>query len=80
MYMPLELNEFDKFKNHEEYEYVKGIIVSLVRDGSLHECGLDLSETVRYVEIYKASNGETWYLALPDHAFRGYLKKITRAE
>ncbi|QDT27566.1 hypothetical protein Enr10x_28840 [Gimesia panareensis] len=74
--MSLSLHEYELFKNDEDYEIVKATIESLVRDGSLKSCGLNPSETTRYVEIYKTSSGDTWHLALPDHAFRGYLKKM----
>ncbi|WP_417389148.1 hypothetical protein [Gimesia sp.] len=74
--MTNQLSEFNTFKNDTEFKEVKRRIEALVKSGDLRECGLDPSESTRFVEQYKSSCGDTWHLALPDHAFRGYLKLI----
>jgi hypothetical protein len=69
------LRTIDEFKTDEEYRAIKDRIERLVGDGKLREQGLDPSEPFRFIEMYISDEGETWLLAQPDQAFRGYLKK-----
>ena len=73
--MVSDLVEVPKFRTDKEFQATKARIEELVREGALKECGLDPAEMVRFVEVYEGSNGDKWRLAIPDHAFRGYLKK-----
>ncbi len=70
------LQEVDKFTNDEQFRIAKATIEDLVRAGELTECGLNPLEPTWFVEVYKAKNGDEWHLGNPDHAFRGFLRKI----
>lgn len=70
------LNEVDGFKTDKQFTEVNAIISGLVRTGELRECGLDPSDPWHVVEVFKAQDGSEWHMAVPDHAFRGYLKKV----
>lgn len=73
--MEVGLHEVNGFGNDKEFHETKAKIHGLMNLGHLQSLGLDPSDRSRFVEMYKASNGEIWRLAIPDHAFRGYLKK-----
>ena len=73
-----ELSEIDRFNSDEHYFEVSKFIVSLVNEGKLRDKGLDPSnpEPGFYVELYEDLDGQVWRLAVPDKAYRGYLRKL----
>jgi len=75
--MPIELIEIENFNNWEEYQDAEHRVRQLVKQGRLSECGLDPFESTMYVQVYKTQDGDVWRLAVPDHAFRGYLKRTS---
>jgi hypothetical protein len=70
------LSEVDEFKTDKQFTEVKDLVYSLVRTGELRECGLDPKDPWHFVEVFKSMDGAEWHMAVPDHAFRGYLKKV----
>lgn len=70
------LTEIEGFTTDMQFSAVKDFVYSLVRIGKLKGCGLDPNEPWRFVEIFTAEDGSEWHMAIPDHAFRGYLRKI----
>ncbi len=69
-----ELTSIDNFRDEKHYTEIRQKIDRLVRDGKLTSKGLDPTERSWFVEMYETSGGETWLLAHPDQAFRGYLR------
>jgi hypothetical protein len=73
--MEVKMQEVERFGNDKQFEEMETKLQLLVRLGQLHAHGFDPSERVKLVEIFSTPDGETWRLAHPDHAFRGYLRK-----
>ena len=72
----MELQEVDEFKTDKQFSEVKQVVYGFVADGVLRECGLEPGDSWHFVEVFKSADGEEWHMAVPDHAFRGYLKKV----
>ena len=70
-----ELYPIKEFKSEAEFNRVQRQIQDLESAGKLKADGLDPSEPSFFVERYVTETGETWLLAVPDQAFRGYLRK-----
>lgn len=71
----MNLYPVDNFKSNEDFVKTKKKIIQLVDSGELVSEGLDENERVFFIEKYRGLNGELWLLAVPDQAFRGYLRK-----
>jgi|GEM_PF-2176559 len=74
---PNELTEKARFSNWDEYREAEHRLHQLVQQGRLYACGLDPLEPTAYVQVFKTQDGVIRRLALPDHAFRGYLKRTS---
>lgn len=72
----MELHEVDEFKTDKQFSEVKEVVYRLVAEGVLRECGLDPGDPWHFVEVFKSVEGDEWHMAVPDQAFRGYLKKV----
>jgi hypothetical protein len=70
------LQEVNEFTTDKQFSQVKDIVYGLVKDGELRECGLDSSDPWHFIEVFKSIDGSEWHMAIPDHAFRGYLRKV----
>ena len=73
--MSSRLAEIESFRSDDDLRKTQVHIAEMVQSGELTARGLDAEERSRFVEIYETADGEMWHLALPDHAFRGYLKR-----
>lgn len=71
----MRLQEIEAFMSDDAFEKTQQALQELVERGELKKCGLDSNEVFHYVEVYRDNDGDTWHLAVPDHAFRGYLKR-----
>lgn len=71
-----QLHPIEGFKTEAEFSRVLRQIQSLVSTGKLKADGLDPSEPSFFVQKYVTEKGETWLLAMPDQAFRGYLRRV----
>ena len=67
---------FLKFLHRNHRWLAPSKVTLLVRTGKLRECGLDPKDPWHFVEVFKSMDGAEWRMAIPDHAFRGYLKKV----
>jgi hypothetical protein len=70
------LSEVSEFTTDQEFARIKQTVYELVAAGELVECGLDPADSWHLVEVFRGLDGSEWKLAVPDHAFRGYLRKI----
>jgi hypothetical protein len=70
-----DLYPIKEFKSEAEFIRVRRLIDDLVTTGRLKSEGLEPSAGSFFVERFLSDAGETWLLAVPDQAFRGYLRK-----
>ena len=70
------LLEIKEFATDKQFSETKQVVYGLVADGQLMECGLDPSDPWHFIEVFKTQDGSEWHMAIPDQAFRGYLKKV----
>jgi hypothetical protein len=70
------LQEIEEFATDKQFLEIKKAVNELMATGQLAESGLDSSDPWHYVEVFKSVDGSEWHLAVPDHAFRGYLRKV----
>lgn len=69
------LQQIQSFNTDAEFSAVQRSIGELVTAGKLKCVGLIPEEPRRFIERYVMDTGETWLLAHPDQAFRGYLHR-----
>lgn len=69
------LREIVSFPTDQAFADTEKLIHSMVNDGKLISRGLDIAKSPFYLELYQDLDGAIWTLAVPDHAFRGYLKR-----
>ena len=71
--------EVDRFGTDDDFKRTEQSISALISSGELKPMGLDPSDPFHLVHRFLDNNGAMWHLAMPDQAFRGYLRKVVCA-
>jgi hypothetical protein len=69
------MNEIDKFESEADYIATSRELFQRVDRGELKPLNVQENEPFEHRYFLEQASGEVWILAIPDQAFRGFLKR-----
>jgi hypothetical protein len=69
------MDEVARFETEADYLTTAKELRRLIDGGVLQELQPDFDQPIVYRRFLEKSSSEVWVLAVPDHAFRGFLKR-----